>query len=56
MKTEAYIKKLIEETGLTKKEIQDLVEEKKQELKGLISEEGALFIIAHHNHQRLSIG
>ena len=46
MKTEAYIKKLIEETGLTKKEIQDLVEEKKQELKGLISEEGALFIIA----------
>ena len=46
MKTEAYINKIIEETGLTKKEIQRLVEEKKEELKGLISDEGALFIIA----------
>jgi len=46
MKTEAYINKIIEDTGLTKKEIQDLVGEKKQELKGLISDEGALFIIA----------
>ncbi|TFG08730.1 MAG: DUF2240 family protein [Promethearchaeota archaeon] len=46
MKSEAYINKIIEDTGLQRKEIQELVEEKKQELKGLISEEGALFIIA----------
>ncbi|TXT63569.1 MAG: putative replication protein A [Promethearchaeota archaeon] len=46
MKTDIYIKKIIEETGLTKKKIEDLVNEKKQELKGLISDEGALFIIA----------
>ncbi|MBY8980385.1 MAG: DUF2240 family protein [Candidatus Lokiarchaeota archaeon] len=46
MKTEAYINKIIEDTGLSKKEIQSLVEEKKEELKGLISEEGALFVIA----------
>ena len=36
MKTETYISKIIEETGLTKIEIQDMVEEKKNELKGLI--------------------
>jgi replication factor A1 len=46
VKNEAYISKIIEETGLNRKEIQDLVNEKKEELKGLISEEGALFIIA----------
>jgi replication factor A1 len=46
MKGEAYINKIIENTGLTRKEIQSLVEDKKEELKGLISEEGALFIIA----------
>jgi len=46
MKTDMYINKIIEETGLTKNEIQSLVEEKKDELKGLISDEGALFIIA----------
>ncbi|MFX0028970.1 MAG: DUF2240 family protein [Candidatus Hermodarchaeota archaeon] len=46
MKTEAYINKIIEGTGLTRKEIQDMVEDKKKELKGLISEEGALFVIA----------
>ncbi|MHA2392943.1 MAG: DUF2240 family protein, partial [Promethearchaeota archaeon] len=46
MKAEAYINKILENTGLTRKEIQDMVEEKKVELKGLISEEGALFIIA----------
>ncbi len=46
MKIESYIAKIIEETGLNRKEIQDLVNEKKEELKGLISEEGALFIIA----------
>ena len=46
IKSESYITKIIEETGLNRKEIQDLVNEKKDELKGLISEEGALFIIA----------
>ncbi|MFX1317191.1 MAG: hypothetical protein ACFE9T_15120 [Promethearchaeota archaeon] len=46
MKTEAYINKIIENTGLTRNEIQQLVEEKKVELKGLISDEGALFIVA----------
>ena len=46
MKSEAYINKIIESTGLTRKEIQELVENKKVELKGLISDEGALFIIA----------
>ncbi|MFX1328673.1 MAG: hypothetical protein ACFE91_11145 [Promethearchaeota archaeon] len=46
MKTEIYINKIIEDTGLTRKEIQNLVEDKKNELKGLISDDGALFIIA----------
>ncbi len=46
MKTEIYINKIIEDTGLTKKDIQELVKKKNKELKGLISEEGALFIIA----------
>jgi replication factor A1 len=46
MKAEAYINKIIESTGLTRKEIQSMVEDKKKELKGLISEEGALFVIA----------
>ncbi|MHA2131565.1 MAG: DUF2240 family protein, partial [Promethearchaeota archaeon] len=46
MKAEAYVNKILENTGLTRKEIQDMVEDKKKELKGLISEEGALFIIA----------
>ncbi len=46
MKTEAYINKIVEDTGLTRNEIKVRVEEKKNELKGLISEEGALFIIA----------
>ncbi len=46
MKTEEYIKKIVEETGIGRKEIQELIEEKKKELEGLISEEGALFIIS----------
>jgi replication factor A1 len=46
MKIESYITKIVEDTGLNRKEIQDLVSQKKEELKGLISEEGALFIIA----------
>ncbi len=46
MKPEIYIKKIIDSTGLTKSKIEELVEKKKDELKGLISNEGALFIIA----------
>ena len=46
MKTEVYINKIIEETGLYRNDIKNLIDEKKSDLKGLISEEGALFIIA----------
>ncbi|MFX0032386.1 MAG: hypothetical protein ACFE8E_04930 [Candidatus Hodarchaeota archaeon] len=46
MKTDAYITKIIQDTGLTRSEIHNLVEEKKGELKGLITDEGALFLIA----------
>jgi len=46
MKAEVYIKKIIEDTGLSTKEIQDLIKIKKEEIKGLISDEGALFVIA----------
>ena len=46
MKTETYVNKIFEDTGLSKTEIQSLVEKKKEELKGLISDEGALFVIA----------
>ncbi|MBY8981703.1 MAG: DUF2240 family protein [Candidatus Lokiarchaeota archaeon] len=46
MKIDDYIRKIIEETGLHKDEIENLVKGKKEELKGLISDEGALFIIA----------
>ena len=45
-KTERYFDKIIGETGLTIKELMEMVEEKKGELKGLISEEGTLFIIS----------
>jgi len=41
-----FINKIIEKTGLNKKDIEELVRKKKEELKGLISEEGALFVIA----------
>ncbi|MFX0019164.1 MAG: DUF2240 family protein [Promethearchaeota archaeon] len=46
MKTDSYITKIIQDTGLTRSEIHNKVEEKKNELKGLISDEGALFLIA----------
>jgi len=45
-KKEATINRLIEGTGLSRKEIEVLMDEKVNELKGLISEEGALFIIS----------
>ncbi len=54
MKTDIYIKKIIEDTGLNRKDIQEMVKEKKMELKGLISEEGALFIIAKELNVDLS--
>lgn len=43
---EEYINKIIQKTGLSKKDIQERMEEKKLALKGLISDEGALFIVA----------
>ncbi len=46
MKTEAYINKILKETNLEREQIQEMVEKKREELKGLISEEGALFVLA----------
>ncbi len=46
MSTESYINKIMDETGLSRKDIQDLVDEKKTELKGLITDDGALLLIA----------
>jgi len=46
MKIEDYFNIIIESTGLTRKEIRGLLEDKKRELKGLISEKGALHIIS----------
>jgi len=39
------IKKVIERTGLTKKEIEKKVKETQKEFKGLLSEDGALFVM-----------
>jgi len=36
----------MDETGLSRKDIQDLMDEKKTELKGLITDDGALLLIA----------
>ena len=41
-----YLKKIIKKTGFSLKEIHDLVIQKKEELKGQISDDGALFLIA----------
>ena len=38
--------KIIKETGLTKEELIKRLNAKREELKGLISEEGAIFIVA----------
>ena len=46
MKTDAYLTKIVHDTGLTRNEIQKLVEDKKGEFEGLISDEGALFLVA----------
>lgn len=45
MKESRYIEKIMESEGLTNQEVQNLIKEKKKELKDLISTEGALFII-----------
>lgn len=45
-KEENMLNKIIEETGLTTKEIQTLAEEKQAELKGLVGMEGALFLVS----------
>ena len=45
MKIESYINKIIEETGLSRKDIQERVEEKKKEIKGIIYEGGELLIL-----------
>ncbi len=46
MENENFINKIIVETGRTRKEIQFMVEKKKQEFKGLISEKGALLMLS----------
>lgn len=46
MKADAYLTKIIHDTGLPRSEIQKLVENKKGEFEGLISDEGALFLVA----------
>lgn len=45
-KAERYFDRILEETGLSVTEITQLIKDKNNELKGLISEEGALFIIS----------
>ena len=45
MTEEEFIQKIMDNTDFTKEEINYLVKEKKEELKGLISSEGALFLI-----------
>ena len=56
MLTETYIKKIIIETGLNRKEIKSMVEEKIIQLKGLISEEGALYVVAKELSVEISGG
>ena len=43
---EGYYRAIMEQCGSTRKEIDELVQEKKEELKGLISTEGALYILS----------
>ncbi|KKM74294.1 hypothetical protein LCGC14_1401770 [marine sediment metagenome] len=42
---EKYIIRIIKETGLSRKDIKKMVNNKKQELQGLISEKNTLLII-----------
>lgn len=46
MDKKKYILKIIEGTGMSREDIQEKVSEKREELHGLISEEGALFVIS----------
>lgn len=45
-KADQYHERIMEDTGLTITEIHNLIKEKEKEVKGLISEEGILFIIS----------
>ena len=56
MLTETYIKKIIIETGLNRKEIKSMVEETIKQRKGLISEKGALYVIAKELSVEISGG
>lgn len=55
MDKEKAIIQIIEQTGLEKKEIQKLVKGKIEEFKGLISEEGALFVVAKELEVELEV-
>ena len=46
MPIEKYILRIIKDTGLSKKEIWDMINAKKEELKGLISDKTAIFMLA----------
>ena len=46
MNLEKYFTRIIKETGLSRKEVQNLVKDKKKELNGIVSEKNALLIIA----------
>jgi len=46
MEVQKYITEIMNETGLSKEKIMEKVDDKKKELKGLISTEGALFVIS----------
>ena len=45
MNLEKYFTRIIKETGLSRKEVQNLVKDKKKELNGIVSEKNALLII-----------
>ncbi len=46
MPIEKYILRILEDTGLSKKEIWEMINVKKKELKGLISDKAAIFMLA----------
>jgi len=46
MRLEEILRRIAESSGMTREEIQELIEKKKAELGGLITDEGAAFIVA----------
>ncbi len=54
MQEEIYIKTIMKQTCLTREEIEKRVTKKKEELKDMVSEEGALFIIAKELNVEIS--